>query len=46
MADLMEPIRDGHSHRELLGELSPELRALITGDIPSPPTRFMALQAG
>ena len=45
MADLMEPIiATATVTGELLGELSPELRALMTGDIPQLfPTRFMAL---
>jgi quinol monooxygenase YgiN len=48
MADLMEPIiATGTVTGELLGELSPELRALMTGDNPQLfPTLFMALQAG
>lgn len=48
MADLMEPIiATGTVTGELLGELSPELRALMTGDNPQLfPARFMALQAG
>lgn len=46
MADLMEPIiATATVTGELLGELSPELRALVTGDIPQVfPTRFMSLQ--
>jgi quinol monooxygenase YgiN len=45
MADLMEPIlATATVVGELLGEPSPELRALITGDNPQVfPTRFMAL---
>jgi quinol monooxygenase YgiN len=45
MADLMEPIiATGTVTGELLGELSPELRALMTGDNPQLfSTRFMAL---
>lgn len=45
MADLMEPIiATATVTGELLGEPSPELRALITGDNPQVfPMRFMAL---
>jgi quinol monooxygenase YgiN len=46
MAALMEPIMAcGEVSGELLGELSPELRALMTGDQPRLfPLRFMSLQ--
>lgn len=46
MAELMDPIiATADVTGELLGELSPELRALMTGDQPRLfPTKFMALQ--
>ena len=45
MSELMEPIiATATVSGELLGEASPELRALITGGVPQLfPTRFMAL---
>jgi quinol monooxygenase YgiN len=45
MADLMEPIvATAIVTGEILGEMTPELRALFTGDNPQRfPTRFMAL---
>lgn len=47
MADLMEPIlATADVTGELLGAASPELRALITGDVPQVfPTRFLALHS-